>query len=65
MLYFRGQQVKDVNDYCRCQRSGSITSEEEEWGYWDVCCDCGKPLENGFHYYNHYDGEDHNEEDMW
>ena len=33
----------------------------DEWGYWDVCCTCGKPLEDGFHYYNHYDGEDHDD----
>ncbi len=32
---------------------------DDEFGYWDVCVDCGKKIENGYHYYNHYDGEDH------
>ena len=26
---------------------------------------CGKPLEDGFHYYNHYDGEDHDDIDLY
>lgn len=42
----------------------SLTSEIEEWGYWDVCCDCA-PLGDGFHYYNHYDGEDHDDIDLY
>lgn len=25
----------------------------------------GKPLEDGFHYYNHYDGEDHDDIDLY
>lgn len=43
----------------------AITAVEDEWGYWDVCCDCDKPLEDGFHYYNHYDGEDHDDIDLY
>lgn len=51
--------------YCNCKNSSSITTGfEDDWGYWDVCCDCGKPLEGGYHDYNHYDGEDH-DEDIW
>lgn len=46
-------------DYCKCARVKGITSGcEDDFGYWDVCCDCGKPLEDAYHYYNHYDGED-------
>ena len=48
MLYFKGMPIDKVG-YCKCPHSSSITSEIEEWGYWDVCCDCGKPLEDGFH----------------
>lgn len=53
------------NDYCKCQNITSVTSEEDDagFGYWDICCSCGKRLEDGHHYYNHYDGEDH--DDMW
>lgn len=51
--------------YCNCKNSSSITTGfEDDFGYWDVCCDCGKRIEDGYHYYNHYDGEDH-DEDLW
>lgn len=55
------------NDYCRCKKTKAITSVMEDFGYWDVCCECGKPLEGGFHYFDHYDGEDHDDvdDDMW
>ena len=32
-------------------------------GYWDACCNCGKKIEDGHHFYNHYDGEDHDDID--
>lgn len=51
----------EQNDFCRCENPSSITTEIDEFGYWDVCCDCGKRLEDGYHYYNHYDGEDHDD----
>ena len=47
MQYFRGVPVEKIG-YCKCQQHRSITPEIEEWGYWDVCCVCGKPLEDGF-----------------
>lgn len=53
------------NDYCKCKHIKSITTEEGDFGYWDVCCQCGKRIENGLHYYNHYDGEDHDDIDIW
>ena len=49
-------------NYCSCTTHRTLTSIIEDTGYWDVCCKCGKPIEEGFHYYNHYDGEDHDEE---
>lgn len=55
-------------DYCKCKSIPSITSGfEDDFGYWDVCCKCGKRLERGHHYYNHYDGEDHDDidDDIW
>lgn len=36
-------------------------AEIGEFGYWLVCEKCGKPVEDSFEYYNHYDGEDHYE----
>ena len=53
------------NDYCKCKHIKSITTEEGDFGYWDVCCQCGKRIEDGFHYYNHYDGEDHDDIDIF
>lgn len=60
-MVFNGKELKK-EDYCMCERCSSITSYMDEFGYWDICCDCGRPLEDGFHYYNHYDGEDHDED---
>jgi hypothetical protein len=53
------------DDYCKCLNSSSVTSELGDWGYWLICCDCGKRLEDSFHYYNHYDGEDHDDIDLY
>ena len=36
---------------------------DDEWGYWYVCCTCGRRIEGEYHYYNHYDGEDHDDID--
>lgn len=52
------------NDYCKCKELKLVTTGfEDDFGYRDVCCECGKKLEDGYHYYNHYDGEDH--EELW
>lgn len=64
MMYFKGRPIEKV-DYCKCKSTTSITSEIDEWGYWDICCKCGKPIEDGFHYYKHYDGEDHDDLDIY
>ena len=55
------------NDYCKCNAPSSVTSDTEssDFGYWFVCCDCGKRLENEFHYYDHYDGEDHDDIELY
>lgn len=53
-------------EFCTCKELHSITTGfEDDFGYWDVCCDCGRKIEDGYHYYNHYDGEDHDDIDMW
>lgn len=51
-------------EYCRCKDHSSITSGcEDDFGYWDICTKCGKKIEGGHHFYNHYDGKDH--EEFW
>lgn len=52
-------------DFCTCKEVGAVTTGfEDDFGYWYVCCQCGKRIDDGYHYYNHYDGEDHDEIDM-
>ena len=51
------------NDFCTCKEIAGNYTELEEFGFWDMCCVCSKRIEDGFHYYNHYDGEDHIEYD--
>lgn len=59
----------NTEEYCTCGCPKGVTSDTEsaEWGYWDICCNCGKRIKDGFHYYNHYDGEDHCDidDDIW
>ena len=46
-------------DFCKCKTASLTTGFEDDFGFWDVCVNCGKRIEHGHHYYNHYDGEDH------
>lgn len=57
--------IKNSNySYCTCKGIPAITTGfEDDFGYWDVCTKCGKRLDGGHHYYNHYDGKDH--EEFW
>lgn len=58
--------TREESEFCNCGICTSITTGfEDDWGYWDVCVKCGKKLEDGHHYYNHYDGEDHDDIDLW
>ena len=40
-------------------------TESSDFGYWDVCSDCNKKIEDGFHQYNHYDGVDDDDIDLY
>lgn len=46
-------------EYCSCGGTLVTSGFEDDFGYWDVCANCGKRKQNGHHFYNHYDGEDH------
>lgn len=53
-------EMNDKNEYCNCTKHSSVTAGfEDDFGYWLVCTDCGKKIRDNYHYYNHYDGEDH------
>ena len=60
------KEYNDDSKFCVCKKLRSVTTDTEssEFGYWDTCCLCGKHLEDGFHYYNHFDGEDHDDMDF-
>lgn len=56
--------MRYLRDYCKCKDRESVTSGfEDDFGYWIICTTCGKPLEGEYHFYNHYDGNDH--EEFW
>lgn len=52
-------ELVDTSDFCSCRILHSVTADTEstEFGHWDTSCICGKHLEDGFRYYNHYDSE--------
>lgn len=56
-----------LKNFCKCKspHGSSVDTESSEWGYWDVCDKCGLRIEDNFYYYNHYDGEDHDDLDVY
>ena len=60
-------KTTNEEDFCQCKCPSSIYSDTEssDFGYWDICCDCNKKLGDGFHLYNHYEGEDHDDVDLY
>lgn len=48
------------NNFCKCTHSSSVFTEMDEGGYWDVCNDCHKPIEDTYG----YNSEDYLEEIM-
>ena len=61
------KKQEQKSEFCSCKNITSIYADTEssDFGYWDVCSNCNKKLEDGFHYYNHYDGEDHYDDDLY
>ena len=56
--------MENKRDYCNCKECFSTFTNDNEWGCWEVCTKCGKAIEGTYKEYNHYDGEDHIEEDF-
>lgn len=46
-------------DFCQCKSTNSVTSDFNDWYEYDICCSCGKIIEDSFRPLDHYDGEDH------
>lgn len=53
------EDMYSKGDFCKCKTVTAISAESSDFGYYDLCESCGKPLEDGFHYFNHSDGEDY------
>lgn len=60
-------EINTNEEFCKCDNISGLYSDTEtsDFGYWDVCLTCDKKIEDGFHYYNHYDGEDHDDSDLY
>lgn len=58
---------KQDNEYCECGVVASMYADTEssDFGYWDLCSKCNKKIRDSFHYYDHYDGEDHDDIDLY
>ena len=37
-----------MNEFCQCEHCSSVTTKSDDFGCWDVCSDCGKPLEDSY-----------------
>lgn len=46
-------------DYCRCEKVESVSSDTDDFGYWDICNRCRKPIEDSYEYFNSCEGEDY------
>lgn len=40
------------NEVCKCENSSGCYAQMEEWGYWLICNDCSKKIEDSFQYYS-------------
>lgn len=44
-------EVENI-DYCQCEHIKGIHTVNGEFGYWELCSECDKPIEDGFHYFD-------------
>lgn len=49
----------DKKDYCQCKNITKVTTGFDDFNEYDICCNCGKIIEDSFRSLNHFDGEDH------
>ena len=45
-------------EYCQCNLHTKVTSDFDDWYKFDLCCTCGKIIEDSIEPLNHMDGED-------
>ena len=54
------QDASKYNNFCKCAHSLSVFTKMDALGYWYVCSDCNKPIEDTYR----YNSEDYLEEIM-
>ena len=42
------KEARRKNTFCRCEDCLSSYPEEDETGFWEVCAECGLPIEGSF-----------------
>jgi hypothetical protein len=45
----------EQNEFCKCDEIKSVHSESDDFGHWDVCNECNKPIEDSYEYDNQSD----------
>ena len=57
------EKEKNIKQICTCDNIKVTYSDTKSssFSYWDICANCNKKFEDGLHYYNHYDGQDHDD----
>jgi len=60
------EEKNESIDYCTCGANSIYAdTESNSFGYFYRCSVCGKRIDDELHYYNHYDGEDHDDVDLY
>ncbi len=42
-------------EYCECKNSSAVYSQNDDFMWWDRCCDCNKVIEDSITYFNQSD----------
>lgn len=45
------EQKKEI-EYCTCKNTSSVYSETDDFGFWYICSDCDKPIEDSYEYFD-------------
>lgn len=48
------KEIEKNDEFCKCENVTSVHADTslDEWGYWYICDECNKKVEDGFHYYS-------------
>lgn len=46
------KKIMDTNDFCKCESELNVYSKMDTFGYWYVCNNCKKPIEDSYVYFS-------------